>query len=310
MDALSLSLNSEAARDLLRPFRYRGQSFPGIWSCLFPAELWQLELPIETKATCSNCPKICEEGFRPDYRCCTYLPHIPNFLLGLATETPSGARAVDRLLSRGMLLPVGLVTSPQQWLDFMDDQEQGLYGRSTRVLCPLLRPESGLCEVHAFRNAVCATYFCIHEQGEKGEEFWGELQTLGSQIEIVLAQWALKAVDFDFDAYLERLNKLGPAVAHSSSETGWKAEALATLWGDWRGREKELLRATAAQIVQHRSELWSIARQGRIHEAAEFERALDALGGEEPPPEEAEVDSLDQSWQRCLAAQRALFASQ
>lgn len=303
MDALSLSLKAAGAEALLKPFRHGSQLFPGIWSALFPKDLWQLSLPGTTLSDCANCPQICAKGYRPDYRCCTYLPRIPNFLLGLASETEPGARALDRLLSRGMLLPEGLVPSPQQWLDFMDDEDQDLYGRSSRVLCPLLIQDTGLCGVHAFRNAVCTTYFCLHDQGESGEAFWGQLQTLGSQIEMVLSQWALERIGFDLPAYFERLNRLGPEVARLSSEAGWRPEVLASLWGSWQGRERELLRATAAEVVQKKAELWDIARSRGIFEAEDFERALDRLYGEDAI-EEFEIEPLELTWQRCLEAYR------
>ncbi len=295
----------------LRSFRLAGHQFPGIWSSIFPPELQKLRFPLERQASCHQCPQISAAGYRPDYRCCTYHPRIPNFLLGLALETEQGPAAFDKILNGGMLLPEGMLPSPQQWLDFMDDEDQDLYGRSEKVLCPMLEPSSGRCQIHAFRNAVCSTYFCSHEQGEAGEEFWGQLQTLGSQVEMILAQWALEELGFDLKGYLRTLDRLAPEVRTISADLGWSQEVLKELWGPWKGREKELFSATAEQLAKHRSELWEIAKGRTIQEALLFERAVDGLlasENNEDPDESYEIEAAEISWKRCLDAYERLWS--
>ena len=246
-----------------------------------------MNFPEERRATCSNCPKSCYESYRKDYRCCTYHPRVPNFLLGLATLTPQGDQAFDKILAQGMLLPEGMLASPQQWLDSLKDEFQGHYGQSEKVLCPLLDTSSGLCNIHDYRNAVCSTFFCYTDHGESGDLFWAQLQTLGSQVELTLAQWALRQAGFDFDLYLSRLNDLAPKIDQLSTVSGWRSEILQDLWGAWFGREKDLFRKCIDIMIRHKNSLWTIAQQEMIQEARDFERALDTW----IPPELREDDS-------------------
>src|SRR5687768_9766510 len=76
------------------------------------------DLPAETKATCDSCP-MCEPAgtkpsrlaFRPDVKCCTYEPTIPNFLVGLALGSAEPKLAMGRasLLAR---IEDSIVASP------------------------------------------------------------------------------------------------------------------------------------------------------------------------------------------------------
>jgi Fe-S-cluster containining protein len=299
----------------LKPLRLGRQTFPGIWRVMMPAGFMQLRFPDEREANCMNCPKSCYEDWRPDYRCCTYHPRISNFLLGFACRTPEGARAVDELLQRGMVLPEGMHSSPRQWLDFVDDEHHDVFGKSQKVLCPMLDPASGFCRVHAFRNSVCSTYFCNKDQGHAGELFWSQIQTLGTQLEMRLAQWALREVGFDVEASLRALDDLAPNLRQASSSQGWHPDALKKIWGPAWGQEKEILLACADAIVKHQDELWSIAQQQTIIEPHQFDSALlqevpeeqqDILDEDEDAWEE--VVDLSALWDDCLTAHTALWA--
>lgn len=295
---------------LLSSWQWQGHYFPGIWAEMMPPEFLRLAIPRERQATCAHCPKSCYEAFRPDYRCCTYHPRVANFLLGLASETPTGRQAVESLISGSMLLPEGMHASPKQWLDFLDDQENDRFGRSTKVLCPLLIKESGLCSIHAFRNSVCSSYFCESDHGATGREFWGQIQTLGSQLEMALGQWALREIGFDLERYFATLNSLAPRLAQSSAENGWSAEALDLLWGSWKGRELFLLRESAAAIVSQRTNLWTIANQQTrlLLRADAFEAALDKCAGIDAEDDDAVNFSAADSWANCQEVHALLWS--
>jgi Fe-S-cluster containining protein len=282
---------------------------------MMPAALSELRFPDERNASCMNCPKSCHDEWRPDYRCCTYHPRISNFLLGLACRTVDGERAVDELLQRGMVLPEGMHSSPRQWLDFVDDEHHDLFGKSQKVLCPMLDPVSGYCRVHAFRNSVCSTYFCTKDHGHPGEVFWSQIQTLGTQLEMRLAQWALRQVGFDLDASLRVLDELAPELSRASGPQGWHPEVLKKIWGQGWGHEKEILLACAAVIHRHQDQLWSIAQQETIKEPHLFDQALmQAVPDEqrdivdEDDAEWEEVSDLAALWEDCLTAHDALWA--
>ena len=300
----------------LRPVVLGGNSFPGIWTEMMPKAMFELRFPEERRATCMNCPKSCYDGFRADYRCCTYHPRVSNFLLGLGSETEAGDRAIDRLIQRGMLLPEGMYSTPGQWIDFLDDQQHDAFGASQKVLCPMLDQATGYCDIHAFRNAVCSTFYCFSDHGQTGENFWVQIQTLGSQIELVLAQWSLEQVGFDLDRYFKAFDKLAEGIHSVSAQEGWTQEALSALWGDWRGREKELMRACAAVVTENRDNLWAIANSQLIRESLPFDRAMDTIVPEHLE-DEVEGEELEEgaevtlkptdTWEECLEAHARLW---
>jgi hypothetical protein len=259
---------------LLQALRIGPHHFPGIWSYMLPQEFRSLKFPAEQRATCMTCPKACYAGYKPDYRCCTYHPRVPNFLLGFASLTPMGEQALDRLQSRGMLLPEGMHYAPMQWIDYLDDLEHDRFGKSDKVQCPNLDQSSGYCMIHAFRNSVCSTFFCYKDHGDLGDNFWAQIQTLGSQVEMALTHWSLHRVGFDLDRYFRTFDQLAKSILKVSGDEGWQEEALMAIWGDWYGRERELYQACAAEVARHRDNLWEIANSFPIGESLAFDKAL------------------------------------
>lgn len=248
---------------------------PGIWRYMLPVALTDITLPQERRATCLNCPRAKFEGWRPDYRCCTYHPRVPNFLLGLALSQPASEKIIKTLVLKGFLLPEGMISSPNQWAHYLTDTGEDRFGRSEKVLCPFLEQKSGLCNLYAFRNSVCSTFFCQHDHGDKGDRFWSSLQTVAQQVEMGLGQWALNQLGFDVKAYMKRLNSLSTTIEKvSDPETGaWTPAALKLVWGKFYGREIELLQACGDLVRKHRDELWNIANTIDILEAHKFDRA-------------------------------------
>ncbi len=309
MDELKALLRKDDP--FLRPSRLGSHNFPGIWSSMMPRELFGLRIPEERRATCMDCPKACYDGYRADYRCCTYHPRVSNFLLGLASETTVGDRAIDGLLSRGMLIPEGMHYAPRQWVDYLDDMQKEAFGRSETVLCPMLDQGTGFCNIHAFRNSVCSTFFCYKDHGDAGEGFWDQLQVLGSQVEMALSHWALEQVGFDLNGYFKTLDKFAKNIHKVSARDGWEDEALFQLWGSWQGREKELLKACAAAVVRERDNLWEIANSQPIRESIAFDKAMvkavpkrleDQIDPEDLEESGGETVRPSVLWQTCLKA--------
>lgn len=275
---------------ILNPLRLGANQFPGAWSYTMPKELRGLRLPDERRATCMSCPKACYEDYRPDYRCCTYHPRIPNYLLGLNALGPNGDLALDLALDRGMLLPEGMNHAPMQWYDYLDDLENESFGKSQKVLCPMLDESNGYCRSHAFRNSVCSTFFCLKDHGQAGDEFWSSLQTLGTQVELSLSQWCLQMLGFDLPQYFKTFTALSNDVKNVSSQSGWKDYVLDMLWGSWRGREKEIMRECGRLVAENREDLWEIANTFVIQESAPFNIAMVKAV---PKHLEAQVDPED-----------------
>lgn len=259
------------------PLQLGGQFVPGVWRYLLPDDLLALRLPSERRASCGACPKIASDGFRADYRCCTYHPRIPNFLLGLALESGRevATKAVRDLVAQAFVLPEGTERSPAKWLAILRQERDDAYGKDDHVLCPLLDTSNGFCRVHAFRNSVCSTYFCLFDHGAQGSRLWEVLLEYVSGAESALAQWALSAAGFDVPAYFARFDGLADDLdaANGARDDCWSDAALKLLWGDAYGHEEELLRATARAVSANRDDLRHLVEQTTIQRPARFEAA-------------------------------------
>jgi len=228
------------------------------------AELLAGPVPDETEATCSDCVMCgagAEDGrdlrFRVDVKCCTYLPTIPNYLVGraLLDDDPAAAAGRDTVLARiqrGVAVtPLGLGSSLAHRLLY-EAGKSDLFGRATALRCPhYLVDRGGQCGMWRHRNAVCATWFCKHVRGAVGQAFWRAVLHLLREVERSLACWAVLELGLE-EATLGRLFPLphsgGPEPLRKGDVDGEPPPDYAALWGAWRGREVELYQACADRV--------------------------------------------------------------
>src|SRR5438132_6724241 len=131
-------------------------------------ELLAAPIPDEKVATCDDCV-MCKSGavaplsFHPELKCCTYVPELPNFLVGriLSDADPCGtagrASLVARICDGVAVTPLGVGRSPS--LERLYSQSgSDLFGRSAELRCPHYQPDSGRCGIWRHRNATCATW--------------------------------------------------------------------------------------------------------------------------------------------------------
>jgi hypothetical protein len=174
-------------------------------------ELLDGPLPPEPEATCERCAMLPADGrrateglyFHPEVKCCTYVPALPNFLVGriLADDDPAlaaGRASVERRIdARAGVSPVGLEPPPVHALLYRASGEQA-FGRSRALRCPhYLESAGGACGIWRHRNGVCSTWFCKHGRGATGQRFWHGLDQLLALIERELARWCLVRLDLD-----------------------------------------------------------------------------------------------------------------
>jgi Fe-S-cluster containining protein len=293
---------------IMRPFKLGGQLVPGIWQYMMPPSVLEMRLPKEELATCNNCPMVASGGFRPDYKCCTYHPRIPNFMLGLALDDPIAKGPVENFIRADFTNPEGTEHTPLQWIDSLSIRSDDDYGKGEKVLCSFLDQSSGGCTVYAFRNSVCSTFFCWYEDGEEGEAFWENLQYLAGQLETALAQWALEQIGFNIRAYFRRFDSLANRMVNVTDPDtkAWSKETLQILWGDWYGREAQLFKRCAEAVKDNRERLYEVAYHQGILKPTDFEIAAsnfvpkkfhnqlsetDFLGGEPTPIADIEYSS-------------------
>jgi len=156
-------------------------------------------LPEEQVATCERCVMQAGEvpegyRFRADAKCCTYVPALPNFLVGAALrELPPGpARAglERRMAAPAVCTPHGLDVADDERRRYLAIVRTETFGRDPGLRCPHYLVEAGgLCGLWAHRNGVCATWFCKHERGAAGQRFWQALEAVLTLIERELSHW-------------------------------------------------------------------------------------------------------------------------
>jgi len=216
-------------------------------------------LPQESDATCDDCAMCLEEDskhtrtdifFNPQTKCCTYIPALPNFLVGriLADQDPnsaSGRATVEARLRAGIAVtPLGL-GQPPGFQVLYEHSRESLFGRSRTLRCPhYLAEEGGRCGVWKHRASICATWYCKYVRGEVGLNFWTAMHQLLSAVEKSLTRWCV----LELDVGTEALKHLFPASSSPRSNGRIDAYALdgiadpteaREIWGHWEGREKE-----------------------------------------------------------------------
>lgn len=225
------------------------------------------DIPDESRATCHDCAMCPPPGKPPvpnqryfdrQVKCCSYSPVLPNFLVGfiLADTSPSGRMAksvvLQRLESGVGVTPVGIESAPRQSALYQASPEA--FGLSRNALCPFLARDSGRCTIHAYRNAVCATFFCKHERGRIGQEFWrGALQPLLGAIELQLSRINAEALLDDdetlaatlaSDAWRGQPEPLTAAILDDRADEARNRR----LWGRWAGAEREFFIQCAERV--------------------------------------------------------------
>jgi hypothetical protein len=213
-------------------------------------ELLGGEIPEETEATCHDCVMLAPPGeaaastdrfFHPETKCCTYLPRLPNFLVGrvLADDDPAlsaGRASVRARIAAGVAVtPLGLGQTPEFHALFSSES----FGHEPTLRCPHYVESTGGCGIWRHRNAVCSTWFCKLVRGATGHRFWMALKDLLREVERTLSLWAALELGIGADE-LARL--LAPA------EEERVRRAPRGTFGRWQGREEELYEACAARV--------------------------------------------------------------
>ncbi len=181
-------------------------SIPALW------EPWLRALdvrppPREPRANCAACVMCSDDDwtsrrpdvrFRPDARCCTYLPGLWCFQVGGALVDPQTPPAVlAGLLERvnsPLAAPLGIAPTTPDDTRYDELREANQFGRTTALVCPHFVAEDGSCGVWRYRNAVCATWHCRYERGMSGLGYWTAIRRLLEALEVALANRAAAAL--------------------------------------------------------------------------------------------------------------------
>ena len=223
-------------------------------------------IPSETHATCDDCA-MCAPGAGPSpqsgyyfdrqVKCCTYVPELPNYLVGRAlsdgdASSAAGRATLEARLDAGVgVTPLGLGRDPT-FDSVYDHVTQTIgFGRSRTIRCPHYLEDGGLCGIWRHRESTCATWFCKHVRGETGFQFWRAIQHLLATVERHLAHWCLVELDLDVGA-CRRLLGISPDERTSESLDDAALDDERTrrrIWGNWAGRERLFYAACAERVA-------------------------------------------------------------
>ncbi|HYO57960.1 hypothetical protein [Archangium sp.] len=235
-------------------------SLPVLYRDLLP-DFFRKEIPDETKATCASCA-MCPSSasgavesvdgvsrlFRPDTKCCTYYPKLPNYLVGALLsdardELGEGRRRVgEKIASRMGVTPQWVRPSARYNLLYRNSRQ--FFGRAASMRCPYYELEQGGCTIWPYREAVCSTFFCKYVAGADGRKLWMTFKTYLALAEIQLSRYAVLQL---LPEYI-LTGKDKPDLAETPTVEDLDDKPLpdkeyAALWRQWAGREGGFYRA-------------------------------------------------------------------
>ncbi|MBN2715036.1 MAG: hypothetical protein JXX14_04220 [Deltaproteobacteria bacterium] len=251
---------SKTGQGLLTLFEHNGHQFPAIWQHMLPEEFSWMRLPKERMIDCATCNMVVTDGYRPDTKCCSYFPQIPNYMLGLALKDPGCRPLVERVIAEGHALPEGTTQSLGALQIATAEYLANRFGKSQRLRCPFLNAV-GECGIYAFRGVVCGSFFCSNDHGDAGDRFWEDFQNVLRQIEVILSQRAMTAAGIDsatyhaqLDAMADRIDEMyDPATGGTQK---WKRKLL---FGEFFENEAAFFEACADYVIEHINQLYDIA---------------------------------------------------
>ena len=239
---------SESLRDIL----------PRVYAGLLPG-FFDGAAPEEKEATCDACAMCAPAGapapdgasyYRPDTKCCTYLPWLPNYLVGAILSDPDPAMAegqarVRARIARRLGVSPQWVAPSRKYTMLLEASRASSFGRSLLLRCPYFAPGSGLCTIWRHRDADCTTFFCKHSGGAFGGAFWKSVERYLRIVEVKLSEHAVAALGPSLseppgapsELTLEELEDAPP-----------DATRYAAWWRGWEGREEAFYVACHALV--------------------------------------------------------------
>ena len=189
---------------------------PEIYKGLVDRRVLALDVT-ETKATCDSCLRSRDKRFaytyKPDLKCCTFHPYLPNYAVGALLQKDSKTSGViklkEKILSCEFAFPVGIMAPFDYQFIFLTKQEDQ-FGNDINLLCPYFDKQKNQCSIWQYRGVVCTTFYCRSDYGQNGLKFWAVLSDYLSYVEMALAEECLVHLDFsprDLSDQLQYLNK-------------------------------------------------------------------------------------------------------
>jgi hypothetical protein len=228
-------------------------------------------IPAESEATCDRCAMLAPSAtastdtdgrdvaggdlfFDPRAKCCTYVPALPNFLVGRilldrTSEAARGRATVEARIAAGIgVTPAGLEQPPAFLLMYRNSHD--VFGRGVALLCPHYLTDTGRCGIWRHRQSVCSTWFCKYVRGAVGLQFWRTLRHLLDTVERGLTAHCVRTLDPGPGAVGRLVIRPDAPLQVSAVDVGGTPDARAhrAAWGRYAGREREFYEASARLV--------------------------------------------------------------
>ncbi|AKU98987.1 hypothetical protein AKJ09_05651 [Labilithrix luteola] len=204
--------------------------------------------------------------FRPETKCCTFQPHLPNYHVGAILadtreELREGQARVREQIRQGIGVTPHHLGPSRKWTLLYTASSHESFGRTSALVCPYL--DGGRCSIWHHREVVCSTYYCKVDGGAPGKRFWVALKDYLTHVERELMRWSASQVaGSEVNQPKVREGKLH---LHELEDRRPPDEMYRATWGSWATREEEfyiacyervrsLDRAGYARIVEETKE--------------------------------------------------------
>lgn len=229
------------------------QILPQLYHSILPP-FFDGAAPNEVKAPCGSCTmcppadRPADPGvvyFRPDSKCCTYHPNLPNYLVGAILKDTSpdlaeGRRRIRDKITKRIGVTPRWVAAPKKYSLLLDASRESSFGRSAALRCPYYEEQGGLCTIWKHREADCSTFFCKHVGGADGQIFWRDLDTYLRCAERKLSGHAVLRVASGLTEPTGRANEL---TLEELEDRAPEALRYTSFWREWEGREEAFYEA-------------------------------------------------------------------
>lgn len=221
---------------------------PSVYASLLPPHFDQPVVQ-ETRATCGSCQMLNQgtlpDGvsgvfFRPETKCCTYQPSVPNYLIGaLLSDTRADVAEGQERVRAHIKTRMGVTP---QWLGptakyevLYDASMRTSFGKNTVLKCTYYA-DDGRCTIWRHRETICSTFYCKFSSGALAAAFWKALKDYLVHMELTLARWAMEAVSLDVN---EPNTPRGTLAIHELEDRPPPDGLYKKWWGPYVDREAE-----------------------------------------------------------------------
>ncbi|MCI0612566.1 hypothetical protein L0244_06210, partial [bacterium] len=136
------------------------QDLPDLYRKILP-EFFEELIPIETYATCNDCAMCLKPGeaavsgvayFKPNVKCCSYFPRLPNYLVGglLSDNNPAmdeGRKRIREKIRNRIGITPQAVDVPKKYNVLLKSGGIKSFGKNSSLICPYFVAEGGLCSI-------------------------------------------------------------------------------------------------------------------------------------------------------------------